>query len=194
MAVREVLVQYRDFSPNHLLAHTHLLHFLSQEFRQETELLCHHYRVTATQFSFDQSVVTFCQLLTKSIEDEDLEDSFEDEHEGLGEHSKPNSKVSVYKVTFCIPIYSFWFLVISTFYLQEILVRTIKYLDYEINRDDMQCWSLLAECFNHLQGCLHIYQHWTGRFHLSLSCSIVDISVPPPRAASRPSATMSGRF
>jgi len=131
VAVREVLVKYRDVSPDHLPAHTHLLNFLSQEFRQETELLCHHYRVTATQFSFDQSVVTFCQLLTKSIEDEDLEDSFEDEHEGVGEHSKRNSKVSVYK---------------------EILVRTIKYLDYELNRDDMQCWSLLAECFNHLQS------------------------------------------
>lgn len=117
-----MLTENRNANIDHLPAHQHLLDFLFQEYEEETDILLEELKLFCDEFPWEERVLTYCKLLLKRSEDDDLDDSF-DSHDG-GEPNKSENKGELYR-TVC-----------------EI---TIKFLDYKMNKNNKLCWDLLAE-------------------------------------------------
>lgn len=120
--VKDMLTEYRNDNLDHLPAHQHLLEFLFQEYEDETEILIEELKIFSEQFPWDESVLTYCKLLVKKGEDDDLDDSFEsnEENERSRSEEKLENRMEVFEIA-------------------------VKFLDYEMNEDNSQSWDLIAE-------------------------------------------------
>ena len=105
----------------HLPAHEHLLEFLFQEYEDETDILLEELKIFSEYFPWDENVLMYCKLLVKKGEDDDLEDSFDSNEENLSSASERLQRNS------------------------EVFEIAVKYLDYEINKNNKLCWDLLAD-------------------------------------------------
>jgi len=122
------LTDYRDQNMDHLPAHTHLLDFLFKEYGDETDLLVSELKEFADRFHWDSKVLTYCQLTIKQMEDEDLDESFDSTH-SKNKPDEDSKKLNSYL---------------------DILDISVQFLDYEFNRDDESCWSLLANSMKYV--------------------------------------------
>merc|ERR1719233_1374847 len=116
--VKDLLTEYRDENMDHLPAHQHLLEFLFQEYEEETEILLEELGKFYDEFPWDEKVLTYCKLLIKKAEDDDLDDSFNSNEDDDGETNRKEDKIEIYKTVFKI---------------------TIQFLDYEMNKDNKEC-------------------------------------------------------
>jgi len=121
--VKDLLTEYRNENMDHLPAHQHLLDFLFQEYEEETEILLEELGKFYDEFPWDEMVLTYCKLLIKKAEDDDLDDSFNSKEDDDGENNRKEDKIEIYRTVFKI---------------------TVKFLDYEMNKDNKVCWDLLA--------------------------------------------------
>jgi len=127
--VKDILTEYRNENMEHLPAHQHLIEFLFQEYEEETEILLEELTLFCKQFPWDKTVLTYCQLLIKKVEDDDLEDSFNSDDDEEGGENSSNDKDEIHRTVFDI---------------------TVNFLDYEMNRDCAVCWDLLSKSLKKL--------------------------------------------
>ena len=120
--VKDMLTDNRNENMDHLPAHQHLLEFLFQEYEDETDVLIDELKLLSGEFPWEKRVLTYCELLVKRGEDDDLEDSFDSKDEE--QNNKSEERLEDHRTVFEI---------------------TVRFLDYEMNKDDGQCWDLLVQ-------------------------------------------------
>jgi len=120
--IKDLLTENRDENVDHLPAHLHLLDFLFQEYLDETDILLEELKIFSERFYWEPYILTYCKLLLKNEENDDLNDSFDSNDES-------NANVTRLKIENCRLVYE----------------CTLKFLDYEMNRDNRECWELLTE-------------------------------------------------
>ena len=93
--VKDMLTDNRNENMDNLPAHQHLLEFLFQEYEDETDLLIDELKLLSGEFPWEKRVLTYCELLVKRGEDDDLEDSFDSKYEEQTNKSpRHNSKIT----------------------------------------------------------------------------------------------------